>query len=148
MDIDGQIGHAVHDVMWRLGTACQQINVAPQAGLTQSALSKKILGKRSWYVDEVILVAGALGVDPLEIFASVTETESTSPSRIRVKDVFALAAAMGIDPKAIFEAALSGSGGGSGSGGFRRTLTRRGISRSDDADPGDSVDCRELHRVS
>lgn len=60
MTTDQFIGERVHQVMWRL--KLKQTRVAPQMGITQTALSRKIHGERSWSLDELALISTILGV--------------------------------------------------------------------------------------
>ena len=82
-EIDTLIGEAVHRAMWR--RRLQQIDVAPLAGMTQSALSKKIRGQRPWSVEDVYRVAWAMDVDPSELL--VLEAPELGPVRARLSAV-------------------------------------------------------------
>lgn len=82
-EIDTLIGEAVHRAMWR--RRLQQIDVAPRAGMTQSALSKKIRGQRPWSVEDVYRVAWAMEVDPSELLA--LDAPELEPLRARIAAV-------------------------------------------------------------
>jgi lambda repressor-like predicted transcriptional regulator len=73
---DEALGAAVHQAMWvrRL----QQIDVAPRAGMTQSALSRKMYGKRPWSAEDVLQVAEAIGADPAKLWATALSTVRAS----------------------------------------------------------------------
>lgn len=62
---DQWIGERVHQVMWR--AKIKQTQVAPLMGLSQSALSRKILGKRSWSIDELAQISTILGVPIVDL---------------------------------------------------------------------------------
>jgi hypothetical protein len=84
-EIDTLIGEAVHRAMWR--RRLQQIDVAPRAGMTQSALSKKIRGLRPWSVEDIYRVAWAMDVDPGELL--VLDAEEVELLRARLSEVTA-----------------------------------------------------------
>jgi hypothetical protein len=82
-EIDTLIGEAVHRAMWR--RRLQQIDVAPLAGMTQSALSKKIRGQRPWSVEDVYRVAWAMDIDPTELLT--LDAPELAPIRERLSAV-------------------------------------------------------------
>ena len=69
MTVDEQVGERVHQAMWR--QRLQQSEVAPALGITQSTLSRKIRGQRTWSVEDLLRVAGALNVDPSDLLPDV-----------------------------------------------------------------------------
>ena len=59
---DEQLGEAIHQVMWR--RRITQTEFARQVlGITQSALSQKLRGKRPFYAGELVAIADALELD-------------------------------------------------------------------------------------
>lgn len=59
---DEQLGEAIHQVMWR--RRITQTDLARQVlGITQSALSQKLRGKRPFYAGELVAIADALELD-------------------------------------------------------------------------------------
>lgn len=65
MTTDQQIGERVHQLMWRL--RLKQTEVAPLMGLTQSGLSRKMRGVRSWSLDELLQISEILKVPATEL---------------------------------------------------------------------------------
>ena len=63
MTRDVAIGEAVHHEMWRQGVP--QSRLAKKLGITQSALSRKVRGRRPFYASEVMAIARELRV-PVE----------------------------------------------------------------------------------
>ncbi|WP_411157526.1 helix-turn-helix domain-containing protein [Nocardia otitidiscaviarum] len=59
---DEFIGERVHAVMWRLKMS--QTDLAAELGITQTALSHKLRGKRPFYARELGAVSVALGANP------------------------------------------------------------------------------------
>ncbi|WP_029926311.1 helix-turn-helix domain-containing protein, partial [Nocardia otitidiscaviarum] len=59
---DEFIGERVHAVMWRLKMS--QTDLAKKLGITQTALSHKLRGKRPFYAREIGAISRALGVNP------------------------------------------------------------------------------------
>lgn len=64
------VGERVHQAMWR--QRAQQIEIAPELGMDQSTLSRKIRGKRPWSIAELYRLADILGVDITAWLASKT----------------------------------------------------------------------------
>lgn len=59
---DEQLGEAIHQVMWR--RKITQTEFADRVlGITQSALSQKLRGKRPFLAEELAAVADELGLD-------------------------------------------------------------------------------------
>jgi len=62
---DAVVGRNVHVLMWRAGMPQRTLAVA--LDLDQSALSKKLHGRRTWTVDELLATALVLQVDVAEL---------------------------------------------------------------------------------
>lgn len=65
MNADEIVGERVHVLMRRRGMA--QLELADTLGINQSALSKKLYGRRSWSLDELLAVARELNVEVTEL---------------------------------------------------------------------------------
>lgn len=65
MNADQITGERVHILLRRRGI--QQQELADILGLTQTSASRKILGKRSWTLDELLATARFLGVPVTEL---------------------------------------------------------------------------------
>lgn len=61
MNADQLTGERVHVLMRRRGI--QQRALAEELGMTQTSMSRKLLGKRSWTLDEVLATALFLDVE-------------------------------------------------------------------------------------
>lgn len=59
---DEQLGEAIHQVMWRRKITQTEF-AARVLGITQSALSQKLRGKRPFLAGELVAVADELGLD-------------------------------------------------------------------------------------
>jgi hypothetical protein len=66
---DQALGRAIHQAMW--DRRVKQTELAPQVGLDQSTLSKKLRGERPWYFAEVISVADALRMNVLDLIGTM-----------------------------------------------------------------------------
>lgn len=60
MNADQIAGEKIHLLMRRRGIA--QAELAPHLGIDQSSMSKKLYGKRTWTLDELLTVARVLDV--------------------------------------------------------------------------------------
>lgn len=65
MNADALTGERVHLMMRRRGIA--QAELAEKLGMTQTSMSRKLLGRRSWTLDELIATARFLEVDIAEV---------------------------------------------------------------------------------
>lgn len=65
LNADGLVGQTVHLLMWHAGIP--QRELATQLALNQSALSKKLRGRRSWTLDELLTTARVLHVPVSEL---------------------------------------------------------------------------------
>jgi transcriptional regulator with XRE-family HTH domain len=72
---DEAFGRTVHMVMF--DKRVTQSQLAQQIGVDQSTLSKKLRGKRSWTLDEMISVADALRVDARDLLSSMWSDPGT-----------------------------------------------------------------------
>lgn len=80
-DADAEVGRRVHMLMW--DRQITQSALAPQLGIEQSALSKKLRGHRGWSVAELIVTASALGTTVGYLVGEVEEV----PSRITERNL-------------------------------------------------------------
>jgi transcriptional regulator with XRE-family HTH domain len=71
---DEELGEAVHQVLWR--RRIKQTEFAGRVlGITQSALSAKLHGRRPFYAGEVSLIAHALDLPVAQLMPPQDETE-------------------------------------------------------------------------
>ena len=71
--VDEVIGERVHGIMWR--RRISQDALAPQLGIAQSALSRKMRGQVQWTARDVAVVAAVLGVEVADLMPSPAELE-------------------------------------------------------------------------
>lgn len=65
MNADQITGEKIHIIMRRRGMV--QADIAPHLDIDQSSMSKKLYGKRSWTLDEILTVAKVLDVPVTEL---------------------------------------------------------------------------------
>ena len=65
-DVDTIIGENIHRLMWRAKEG--QTDIAKKLGVTPSAVSNKLRGKRPWYAAEIDLMADHYRVTPGSLF--------------------------------------------------------------------------------
>lgn len=70
MTTNEAIGQRVHSLMWNQRITQEALALA--LGISQTAVSKKVRGKRPWSVDELLAASIVLGTKPSEILASVS----------------------------------------------------------------------------
>lgn len=72
--VDAVIGANVHVLMWRAQEP--QTRLAPLLGITQSALSNKLRGKRPWFAAEIDWVARHYHVTRDALFSKLPDLDS------------------------------------------------------------------------
>ncbi|MGV0627168.1 helix-turn-helix domain-containing protein, partial [Mycolicibacter minnesotensis] len=91
---DERLGEAVHQALWR--RRIKQTEFAPQVlGITQSALSSKLRGRRPFFAGEISLICAALGIAVDELLPKVEVNPpgdddgggASAPSRTRTYDL-------------------------------------------------------------
>jgi len=65
MNADQLVGERVHVLMRRARIGQEQLGQV--IGIAQASVSKKLLGQRSWTLDELIAVARFLEVEPADL---------------------------------------------------------------------------------
>ncbi|WP_369408644.1 helix-turn-helix domain-containing protein [Cellulomonas triticagri] len=71
------IGERVHQLMWRQRVS--QTALAPRIGMQQASLSRKLRGERPWFAEDLIAVAGALGVSVGFLFGEEMSPRQDGP---------------------------------------------------------------------
>lgn len=71
-NLDAVIGQNVHNLMWAARE--KQSAIAPQWGMTQSALSLKLRGQRPWFASEIAAAARHYRVSVAALFTELPET--------------------------------------------------------------------------
>ena len=74
--LDEQIGMRVHQLMWQKRVT--QTALAPQIGVAQSVLGRKLRGTVTWTARDVVAAAGALGVTPNDLLVGPVGLEPTT----------------------------------------------------------------------
>jgi transcriptional regulator with XRE-family HTH domain len=69
LNADEIVGERVHQLMWR--RQIPQRELAEQLRLDQSTLSKKLRGRRTWMLDELLTAARFLGVEYTDLMPGV-----------------------------------------------------------------------------
>ena len=77
------MGERVHQVMWR--GQVTQTAFAPVLGMTQSALSSKLRGRRAFTSDEILKVADTFGVSLDYLFGKTDDPRPVGPDGDRVE---------------------------------------------------------------
>ncbi len=73
-EIDSIIGENIHRLMWRAQES--QVQIAETLGISQSALSNKLHGKRPWFAAEIDAMAGRYRVTPGSLFKELPHQDS------------------------------------------------------------------------
>jgi transcriptional regulator with XRE-family HTH domain len=73
-EVDKIIGENIHRLMWRAQE--NQTQVAPSLGMSQSALSNKLRGKRPWFASEIEALAERYRVTPGSLFKELPHLDS------------------------------------------------------------------------
>lgn len=76
-NVDAIIGENVHQLMWRSKET--QVKVSELLGMTQSALSNKLRGKRPWFAGEIDAVARHYQVSVGALFERPTTPNMRTP---------------------------------------------------------------------
>lgn len=74
---DAQIGERVHQLMWQRRVT--QKGLGKEMGLTQATVSRKLRGERTWYPDELILVARLFNVTVGHLFGETEKDPAAKP---------------------------------------------------------------------
>lgn len=90
MTLDQLVGRNVHMILWERDL--DQKDIAPKLGMQQSALSKKLRGRRKWTLDEIWTIAETLGVDPRTLLPEWVAGDSNPEPTDLVATVFHRAA--------------------------------------------------------
>lgn len=73
VSVEQLISERVHQLMFR--NRLTQTRLAPQLGMTQSALSAKLRNRRGWTIDELVMAAAVMGVSLTDILQPVLDME-------------------------------------------------------------------------
>jgi len=76
-NVDAIIGENVHQLMWRARET--QVKVSNMLGMTQSALSLKLRGRRPWFAGEIDAVAKHYSVPVGALFTPLSGPNLHTP---------------------------------------------------------------------
>lgn len=74
--VDVSIGRQVHELLWTRGVRQQPVYEA--LGIGRSTLTKKLRGEIRWYAEDLVVVAGLLGVAPGDLLPRVDSNHQSS----------------------------------------------------------------------
>ena len=78
--VDAAIGRQVHELLWTRGIRQQPVYTA--LGISRSALTKKMRGEIRWYAEDLVIVAGLLGVPPGDLLPRLDSNQQPSGCRV------------------------------------------------------------------